>query len=1093
MEKFSVALATIVFILSSCGDSNTAKKSSETAPTKFVSLDAETTGISFRNDIVEREGANYILNDNMYQGAGVGVGDINNDGLPDIYFCGNQAPDKLYLNEGNFKFKDITASAGIINDFAWSMGVNMIDINNDGLVDITVSNHYHQEPEKRKNKVYINQGNLKFVEQAEALGLADPGYSIQTTYFDMDKDGDLDAFVANQPPTWRLLKRRPENASDPMYSDHLYRNDNGKFVKVTEQFGVRNFQYSLNVNATDLDRNGWVDLYVTADYEGADAYYHNNSGTSFTNVVDESMRHLSNFSMGSDVADINNDGLMDLFVADMVAEDNYRNKTNMSGMNPEKFWALANAGFHHQYMFNTLQVNNGNGRFSEVAQLSEVAMTDWSWSPLMADFDNDGWRDIIVTNGLFRDVRNKDYHKERNKKTQVVDGKNFVNANTQLMPLIEMAPSVRISNYAYKNHGDFDFRRIDEEWGVNFEGWSQGSAYADLDNDGDLDLVVNNMNDPALIYRNETHSNYLRIVPSSNSKKTVANTRADVFYQGQMQTAELATVRGYMSCSENVIHFGLGDVETVDSLVVTWPNGKRTVMTDVKGGTSLDLAMEEANAGPANDNPAVLASKDSSPILDHQHTENDYDDYATEILLPHRMSTLGPHLSKGDMNADGIDDIYIGGAAGSSGSLWLSSGAGYQQQSGPWSKYSASEELGSCMFDADGDADLDLYVAAGGNEAGKDSPLNQDRLYINNGGSFSEAKLPSLVGSNSCVKAADVDGDGDQDLFVGGRQQPGKYPYHATSVLLKNDGGTFSDATSEWAPMLENIGMVTDAVFTDRDGDGDQDLILVGEWMAIRVLNNDGGTFSDQTESLGLANSTGWWNTVEAADMDGDGDLDLVAGNLGLNIKYKASEEQPFRVMSTDFDDNGTNDIVLSYYQQGKCFPVRGRQCSSQQMPMIKDKFPTYHDFAVATVDQIYGDKMDEALVLEAKTFSSVYLENTGSGYVLHELPVEAQFSAVQGIVIDDVDGDSNMDIIVAGNYYHREVETTRSDASIGYIFLGNGKGEFETVHPTVAGLELYQDVRDIAMVNHNGTKKLVAAINGGPMQSYTINSSAIQ
>lgn len=1092
MNKYCIAFASLL-VISSCENKDQNSQSESSAQTTFTKMESEQTGITFRNDIVEREGANYILNDNMYQGAGVGVGDINNDGLPDIYFCGNQAPDKLYINEGNFKFKDFTAEAGIVNDGAWSMGVCMADVNNDGLIDIAVSNHYYQEPEKRKNKLYINKGNSKFEEMGEELGLADPGYSIQTVFFDMDNDGDLDAYVANQPPTWRVLKGRPENASDPIYSDQLYINNGEKFEKVTEQYGVRNFQYSLNINATDHNYDGFVDLYVTADYEGPDAFYQNNAGTGFTNISHDAIRHISNFSMGSDIADVNNDGLMDIFVADMVAEDNYRNKTNMSGMNPEKFWALANAGYHHQYMFNTLQVNNGFGRYSEVAQLSDISMTDWSWSPLVADFDNDGWRDIVVTNGLFRDVRNKDYHKKRNKLTEKVDGKNYVNANTELMPLIEMAPSVRISNYAYKNHGDFNFKRVDADWGLNFEGWSQGSAYADLDNDGDLDLVVNNMNDPALVYRNETSSNYLRILAKSKDRKSVANTLAHIYQNGQMQLAELATVRGYMSCSENAIHFGLGNETKVDSVIVTWPNATQTKLENVEAGQTLELVMEDASRPLVRVKPKLIATKDASPVLAHQHTENDFDDYATEILLPHRMSTLGPHLSKGDVNGDGTDDIYIGGAAGKSGSLWLSAGSGYTQQSGPWSKYSASEELGSSLFDADADGDLDLYVAAGGNEAGTDSPLNQDRLYINNGNSFSEAKLPAMVGSNSCVEAGDIDGDGDLDLFVGGRQQPGKYPYPASSVILKNEGGTFTNATADLAPMLENIGMVTDASFFDRDGDGDLDLILVGEWMAIRVLDNNGGALTEITESLGLENTTGWWNTIEAADMDGDGDLDLIAGNLGLNIKYKASEEKPFTVMSTDFDDNGTNDIVLSYYQDDKCFPVRGRQCSSQQMPMIKDKFPTYHDFAVATVDQIYGDKMDEALILKAKTFSSIYLENTGDGYKISALPVEAQFSTVQSIIVYDVNGDSNLDLIVAGNYYHREVETTRSDASIGYIFLGNGKGEFKTVHPQKAGLDLYQDVRDLTLVEMNGQKKLIAAINGAPVQSYTLNAKAIQ
>jgi hypothetical protein len=837
-----------------------------------------------------------------------------------------------------------------------------------------------------------------------------------------------------------------------------------------------------------------VDLYVPVDYDEADLHGENDGEGHFTNITRHSMRHISTFTMGSDAADINNDGYLDIFTADMVSEDNYRSKANMSGMNPEKFYRLASPGEHYQYMFNCLQLNNGIGLFSEIGQLAEISKTDWSWSPLIVDMDNDGLKDITVTNGIYKDVRNNDYVAQRDKYIQEKRRQNLTPAQIGILALSKKAPTVRIANYVYKNLDGHRFQKVSSEWGFDFKGWTQGSAYGDFDNDGDVDFVVNNLNDIAQVYRNNggaaNASNYLRVNLKDAKNLTSRNSLVEIYYENNgYQLVEKSPTRGYCSHSEEVLHFGLGTVSKLDSVVISWPNKTQTRIRHVNANQTIIAKMADGKMpAPKRKKPSPHFALDSKPLIKHTHIENEYDDFETEVLLPHKMSHLGPHVSTADINNDGKDDLFVGGPSGSAGKLFVSSSAGFKEKSGPWSKYKNQEDLGSCFFDLDGDDDLDLYVTAGGNEEDIGSELYQDRLYINNGGSFSEGQLPELLTSSGCVTAADYDGDGDLDLFVGGRQIPGRYPYPASSFVLRNDYGTLVNATADVAPGLSSVGMVTDALWTDFDKDGDQDLVMVGEWMPITVFANNDGAFTNVTEVAGLGNTSGWWNTIEQADMDRDGDLDLIAGNLGLNIKYKASEKEPFKVYSYDFDENGTNDIVLSYYQKGKCFPVRGRECSSQQVPSIKKKFPSYHAFATATVEQVYSEHIDEALMLETENFSSLYLENKGGSYSSSELPIEAQFSTVHGIVPHDVNKDGNLDLILAGNYYQREVETIRSDASIGYLMLGNGKGKFKTIHPTIAGLELYQDVRDLKLIKTTRGLKLVGAINGDAMQFYSIN-----
>ncbi|MEM8906976.1 MAG: FG-GAP-like repeat-containing protein [Bacteroidota bacterium] len=1030
---------------------------------------------------------------------------MNNDGLDDVYFAGNMAKDQLYLNKGDLKFENITTQSGIRQDDSWSTGVSFVDINQDGWLDIYVCKFLYEAVEKRRNLLYINNGDLTFTESAQQYGIADEGYSIQANFFDYDKDGHLDLYIANQPPTSVALKKQLGNQKDFRFTDRLYHNNgNGTFTDLTQKAGITNYTFSLSAIVSDLNQDGWPDIYVACDYEEPDYYFQNNGDGTFTNVVHQAIRHMSNFSMGADIADINNDGWLDIYTADMVAADNHRLKTNMSGMNPKKFWALANAGYHYQFMFNALQMNNGNGTFSEIAQLSGISNTDWSWSALLADLDNDGYKDLHVTNGQLRDVRNNDYLIERKKYVEQKKAEGVQQFNP--LDILNLAPSIKIKNFAFRNNGDLTFSQQMDTWGFDQATFSQGSAYADFDRDGDLDLILNNTNEMAYLYQNTASerqlNNYLRIhLKGQGNNARSIGAKANIYYGDQTQSQELSPVRGYMSSSEAVLHFGLGQNKVVDRVEVIWPNGQKTELEGVKSNQTLTLDQKEAQQ------PTKIATK-ASPLfaeipatqsIDFKHTENEYDDYAKEVLLPYKMSHLGPCLATADVNGDGLDDFYIGGAAGQAGTLYVQLAGGQfalaKQQ--PWKRHLKSEDTGALFFDADGDQDIDLYVVSGGNEFLEGANQYQDRLYLNDGqGGFKDSrqKLPNVSGSKAA--AADLEGDGDLDLFVGGRQVPGKYGVGTASFILINENGKFTDQTAKHAPGLQEPGMVTDALWLDFDGDQDQDLIIVGEWMPLTAYRNEGGTLTNVTEQVGWQNTEGWWNSISSADIDQDGDQDLVAGNLGLNIKYKASVEQPFTVYVKDFDENGTHDVYLGYYDNdGVCYPVRGRECSSQQLPYIKKEFASYNDFASASLDKVLGERKSGAISHEAKMFETVYVENKGDGtFEVNPLPNEAQIAPTYGIVINDWNRDGHADLLLAGNYYQREVETTRSDAGIGQVLLGDGKGAFQAMPTPQTGLKLYKDVRDVKMVLDDQKQALLlVANNDDQLQVYRSTSPLVQ
>jgi enediyne biosynthesis protein E4 len=1099
-------ISLVLLLFGSCSQTEEKKMSTDT-PNKtdaiFSAVDSKQSGVLFNNTLSENQQLNYMLYDGMYQGAGVAVGDINNDGLPDLYFAGNMSGNKLYLNKGNLQFEDITDNAGV-DILGWSTGVNIIDVNGDGWNDIFICRFLLEDESLRSNILLINNKDLTFTDRSAEFGLTHTDYSIMATFFDFDNDGDLDLYVANQPPNYRQKREALGNNVDYAYTDRLYENiNNERFQEITEKAGVKNFAYSLSAVAFDFNHDGYTDLHVAADYEEADMLYMNNGDGTFTNIILHATRHIPNFSMGADVADINNDGWPDFFVADMVAEDNKRIKTNMSGMSPDKFYGLVKLGYHYQYMYNALQLNQGNNTFSEIGQLAGVSNTDWSWSPLFMDVDHDGFRDLMVTNGLKRDMRDNDYNIRAK---QLIEQKTQEAQNSQsqlqldLVQLIKMAPSTNIANYAFKNNGDLTFTNYAEDWGLGRKLLSHGSAYADLDGDGDLDLVMNNMDTIASIFENHLSStrknHFLRIrLKGTNGNHYALGSRIRVHYNGHMQSEELTNVRGYMSCSEPIAHFGFNDVAKVDKVEVIWPDNKTTVLTDIKTDQLIEIDYATQAVNGIIDfglKPAIF--KETQPLFgNYYHTENSFYDYNREILLPHMMSTLGPKLAVADVNNNGLEDVYIGGPKGFAGTLFLQQANGtFKPSAQSWQSDAMFEDLGSCFFDANGDGHVDLYVVSGGNEADLATGLFRDRLYLNDGkGNFTKnpnGSAPAQI-SGSCVVASDFDGDGAIDLFVGGRQVPGKWPSPTSSLLLRNEGGKMVDVTQNSAPELMNLGMVTDARWQDLNGDGFPELIVVGEWMPVTIFLNEKGTLS-KMNIPSLTNTRGWWNCIELADLNGDGNLDLIAGNLGTNIKYKTSHEEPFQVFADDFDDNGTFDIYLGYYQDGKCYPVRGRECSSQQMPFVKAKFPSYNKFSEATIYEVIGAKAETALNLKADVFETVVFRNKGNfEFDMHVLPNKAQFSTVQAVIVRDFNNDGHPDLLISGNYHEREVETTRSDASMGLLLLGDSKMNFTPLAPYNSGFYARGNARDMVLLKVGGKPVIVVANNSDKMDAFEVIS----
>lgn len=1108
---YTQTLFSTVLLLASCNqETKTPQTDSEPTPASavFKRVNSSQSGITFQNTVDENIGNFFDVFAYVYNGGGVGIGDINNDGLSDIYFTSNEGSNKLYLNEGNLKFKDITQTAGVGGNGKWNNGVTMTDINNDGLLDIYVCKGGWQETaEQRKNLLFINQGDLTFKEQATEYGLDEPGYSIHASFFDMDNDNDLDLYVTNRPDSFDLPLTqmvRQKKLSPQKSRDKLFVNEKGKFREIGLKAGISsNFGYALSVVTSDLNNDGYTDIFVANDFAEGDYMYINQRNGTFKEKIKNATNHISMYSMGTDVADINNDGLEDIMVSEMLPENYQRSKVSMPSMDVEGFNAIVNSGMHKQYMHNALHLNQGGLFFSEISQLSGVAKTEWSWACLMSDFDNDGNRDIFVANGYKRDVFDGD---AQQKLTEFVRANRHKYRSPQEMmekgfkDFINIYSPISVKNYLFRNKGDLQFESIGDLWGLSDMSFSNGAATGDLDNDGDLDLVINNLDAEAFLYENTSaaNNNFLKVKlngPSSNINGVGA--KVTVFSEGKIQYFENKVVRGYLSSNEPVVHFGLGQLSKVDSVSVVWTDGKTNSLQQVNANQQLEVdyssAIKPSAVEPA---PRKLFSESTHDFLANGflHRENDVNEYKDQVLLPHMFSRSGPFISGGDVNLDGQEDFYVGGAAGQAGSLHIQKDGKFIRKAiADFEKDKRYEDMGSALVDVDGDGDLDLYVVSGGSEFKEGSDMYGDRLYLNDGaGNFKKGSTIKTISSGSCVMPYDIDNDGDLDLFRGGQVVANVYPKSPENYLLINEGGKFVDKTAELAPALAKVGMVNSAVWADLNGDSSSELIVVGEWMPVKIFQNKQGKLQDVTSDFDLENTEGWWNKVIADDLDGDGDQDLILGNIGENYKFKASIEKPFQVYAKDFDSNGTNDVFLArYYKEGQLVPIRGKECSSQQMPVIAQKFPTYVSFAESDLPTILGQDIENALHRKAHLFSSVMLINDNGKFSIKRLPTDAQLSAVMDIIVEDFDNDGIKDILLAGNKFDVEVETTPADASPGIFMKGTGGLNFKPLKSIESGFFVPYNVKDIHALKVNNRWAILVGINNERMRIFSTDVKA--
>jgi len=1112
----------------SCSEKEAVKKSAPEA--LFTELPATQTGVGFTNELFYTESFNPYTFRNFFNGGGVGLGDVNNDGLLDIFFCGNLVDNKLYLNKGDFQFEDITAQAGVASTGVWSSGVSFADVNGDGWLDIYVCKSGTPEGENRHNELFINNGDLTFTEKAKEYGVADLGLSTHAAFFDYDKDGDLDFYLLNnsiRSVGGYDLRPGQREIRDPEGGNKLYRNDGfpsftqsgeqkGGFTDVSAEAGIygSNIGFGLGVTIGDVDRDGWQDIYVSNDFFEKDYLYINNQDGTFTEALEDYMREISLSSMGADMADINNDGYPEIFVTDMLPEYDARMKTKTTFENWDKYQLNVRNGYYKQFTRNVLQLNNGNGTFSEIGRLAGTHATDWSWGALIADFDNDGWKDIFVANGILKDLTDQDYinfYSDPNTIREIMTRENAV-----IEKMIDTIPSQALPNYLFQNDGKntplqgkegITFTNKANDWGLGQRTFSNGSAYGDLDNDGDLDLVLNNVNMPASIYRNNTsqklNHNYLSLRLTGEKANTYAlGSQVTLWSAGQQYYQELAPMRGFESTVDHRLHFGLGKATTVDSLQVLWPDGSLIHLQDIAVNQLLELNQADAKNDEyqqlATSNPTTLFQNITSAVnLNYNHQENDFVDFDRDRLLYHMLSAEGPKVAVGDVNGDGQDDFYSCGAKGTAGAVFVQQNGTFKQLSQATFEADADAEDTDCvLFDADGDGDLDLYVASGGNEFPSSSSLLQDRLYLNDGnGNFEKSPqiLPTYrYESTGCITAADYDGDGDQDLFVGMRLEPFLYGVPANGYILENDGqGAFKNMTSTVAPELERLGLFTDAVWIDIEGDGDLDLAVVGDWLPVTFFINENGRFHKQI----MEKTNGFWNTIATGDFNADGQVDLVATNRGWNTRFKASETEPITMHVNDFDGNGTAEQIISVYNDGKSYPLALRHDLVQQMPGLKKKYLKYEDYKNQTIEDIFTPEQLEGSVKHEVfvTATSVFLNKGDGVFERRSLPLTAQFAPMYGVAVEDFDSDGNLDILLGGNFYRAKPEVGIYDASYGVFLRGDGAGNFEALPAKASGFFVKGEVRAIIPLRLGNEKTVLVARNNDSMKWFSYPTTPVQ
>lgn len=1054
----------------------------------FTLLSAEQTGITFENALPENDQFNILSYEYFYNGGGVAIGDLNGDKLPDIVFTANLVANRIYLNQGNMKFLEAAKQTGFISRAGWKTGVTMADVNADGHLDIYVCRSGNLGEAERRNELFINQGNGTFRDEAAAYGLDDPGYSTHATFFDYDRDGDLDCFVLNHAltPSFNLTVAQVKEKRDPFFGDHLYRNDNGKFTDVSASAGVigNPIGFGLSVTVEDFDRDGWPDLFVGNDYTEQDYFYHNNANGTFTETLNPAMAHTSHFSMGSDAGDVNGDGWPDLMVLDMLPEDNYGQKILKGPDNYNRYQMQVSQGFYHQQMRNTLQLNLGRGleegqAFSEVGQLYGLSNTDWSWSTLMADYDNDGDLDIHVTNGYVRASTHLDFVKyDYPAAIKAAQDAGRPLSDGQVSQKI---PTIHKPNVIFRNDGPEDgFTQVTRSWGLQRPSYSQGAAFGDLDMDGDLDLVVNNLKAPAFVYQNQSHHSFLIVDlagPPSNPNGIGSTVIAWV--NGAPQRRFVMPARGYQSSVEPIAHFGLGDSATVEKIAIIWPTGDIQEVASPASGR-ITIAWEAGLAPYSPINPT------SSP-LNHSgftHIENQVSEFDVQPLMPFMLGRMGPCLSLHQID-DRSGEICIGGGAGQAAVLKSYSIREGTRNWCSWSDISlpgtAEAEITDVIhFDADGDGDEDLYLVAGGNEAGTSASRYQDILLIREGNSFRKGRIPSISSSGGCVAAGDADGDGDQDLFVGGRVLAGNYPMSPASLLLVNDGaGNFSDQSASYG--LGDIGMVSDASWADLNGDNQEELILVGEWLEVSVFDIQDGKLVKTTNNWGLTGSTGLWTDLEVEDLDGDGDLDLLTGNMGTNSQMTASASHPMRMYAADFDKNGSIDPIITHYLDGKEVPIATRDELLGHLRYLQKKFPRYEHYARTEIHALLSpEEMVAATRFEARELRSGWWEQQDGTFTFHPWPRLSQASPVLSQNVMDLNGDGKLDLLLSGNFYPMRAETGRYDASPGYVLIANSTGSYD-LRPSGEnpGPRLTGDIRDTELIPiGNGEFMVVSARN---------------